>query len=383
MLQRFTALIFLLAMSFSPLAAETLVYIGTYTKGNSGSEGIYLSRLNEDTGTLSAPELVAKLENPSFVAISPDKQFLYAVSEVGSGDEKTMGVFAYRIEEDGTLEALNSRSTGGAAACHLMVHPTGKLLAVANYTGGSTASFPIAKDGSLGERASLIKHQGSSVNARRQQEPHAHSLNFSPDGKQALVADLGADKLFIYDVDTASAKLTPAAPADLSMPAGGGPRHLCFAPEANEDGSFFVASNLELTSEVTLLSYDPNNGQLTMLKKRSTLPDGESVPGNSTAECLIHPSGRFVYVSNRGHNSIAVFRLNHDRQTLRLVQNQSTSGEIPRGFGITPDGRFLVAGNQNSGNVVSMQINPKNGKLTPVEGEIEVGAPVNVRFLVK
>lgn len=383
MFKRFSTFIFVLAISLSQLSAETLVYLGTYTKGNSTSEGIYLSRLNDQTGALSAPELVAELENPSFVAISPDKQFLYAVSEVSSGDEKTMGVFAYRIEDGGKLAALNARSTGGGAACHLMVHPSGKLLAVANYTGGSTASFPIADDGSLGERASLIKHQGSSVNARRQEAPHAHSVNFSPDGNQVLVADLGADKLFIFDVNIQSAQLTPAKTADFPMPAGGGPRHLCFAPEGNEDGTHLVASNLELTSEVTLLNYAPKSGQLTMLKKRSTLPEGQSVPGNSTAECLFHPSGRFVYVSNRGHHSIAVFRVIHDRNTLRLTQNLSTSGETPRGFGITPDGRFLVAGNQNSGNVVSMQINPKNGKLTPVEGEINVGAPVNVRFLVK
>lgn len=366
-----------LLIAGSVASAETLVYFGTYTRGNSTSEGIYVSTLDETTGALSKPRLAAKVDDPSFVAIHPDGKTLYAVSEVTLQGSDAVSITAFAIAADGTLSKRNDRSTQGDAACHVSVAPGGASLGVANYTGGSCASFPINEDGSLGEIASFHQHVGSSVNPRRQQEPHAHSINFNAAGDQAFVADLGTDQIVIYDVDADTGQLTPSEiQTSLKMPAGGGPRHFCFAPSGN-----LALANLELTSQVALLKYDASAKTLELVSVASTLPEGASVPGNSTAECLVHPSGKTAYVSNRGHNSIAVFRIDENNGGIALIENESTLGEIPRGFGITPDGKFLIAANQKSGNVVSMKIDPTSGTLAPTGSEIMVGSPVNVRFL--
>ncbi|MDV6029751.1 MAG: lactonase family protein [Phycisphaera sp. RhM] len=372
---RLAVLLYLL-LAGAMCSAETLVYFGTYTRGNTSSEGIYVAALDETTGALSRPRLAAKADNPSFVAIAPDGKSLYAVSETPWTDESSVGIVAYSIGDDGTLKRLNQRSTRGGAACHVAVHPSGKSLGVANYSGGSCASFPINDDGSLGEIASFHQHNGSSVNPRRQQGAHAHSINYNADGSQAFVADLGMDQIVIYDVDFQSGKLTPSKQPSLKLPAGGGPRHFCFASAGN-----VALANLELTSEVALLRYDDAAGTLSMLKVASTLPGGQAVPGNSTAECLVHPNGQTAYVSNRGHNSIAVFRIDASNGDIEWIENESTRGEIPRGFGIDPSGAFVVVANQNSDNVVSMKIDPESGALSPTGSEITVGTPVNVRFL--
>ncbi|QDV42642.1 6-phosphogluconolactonase [Stieleria neptunia] len=372
---RLAALLYLL-LAGTMCSAETLVYFGTYTRGNAASEGIYVATLDEATGALSQPRLAAKADNPSFVAIAPGGKTLYAVSETPWTDDDSVGIVAYSIGDDGTLKQLNQRSTRGGAACHVAVHPSGKSLGVANYSGGSCASFPINDDGSLGEIASFHQHVGSSVNPRRQQEAHAHSINYNADGTQAFVADLGMDQIVIYDVDSESGKLAPSQQRSLKMPAGGGPRHFCFTPAGK-----IALANLELTSDVALLRYDDAARSLSMLEVASTLPGGQAVPGNSTAECLVHPNGRTAYVSNRGHNSIAVFRIDASNADIQWIENEPTQGEIPRGFGIDPSGKFVVVANQNSDNVVSLQIDPETGSLSPTGSEITVGTPVNVRFL--
>lgn len=356
--------------------AETLVYFGTYTRGGSTSEGIYVSTIDENTGALSKPVLAAEADNPSFVAIHPNGKTLYAVSEIPYVDDDSVGIVAYSIADDGTLSKLNQQTTRGGAACHVAVHPSGRCLGVANYSGGSCASFPIRADGSLGEIASFHQHVGSSVNQQRQQEAHAHSINYSSDGKQAFVADLGMDQIVIYDVDSESGKMTPSQQGMLKLPAGGGPRHFCF-----DSTGTFALSNLELTSQVALLKYNQATQQLSAGKVISTLPGGDAVPGNSTAECLVHANGQTAYVSNRGHNSIAVIQVNADGGELTLVENESTQGEVPRGFGIAPSGNFLVVANQVSGNIISLKIDPRSGTLSPTGSEIQVGTPVNVRFL--
>ncbi|MEL6107853.1 MAG: lactonase family protein [Planctomycetota bacterium] len=362
----------LMLLPLTVCRGETLVYLGTYTRGV--SEGIYVSRLNTQTGEMSEPRLAAKLENPSFVAMHPSGKFLYAVSEVGAAD--AMGVTAYSIVEDGSLKKLNARSTKGGAACHLQVDPTGRCLGVANYTGGSCASYPINQDGSLGEIGSFFQHEGGSmVDKRRQEAPHAHSINFNADGTQAFVADLGMDQIRIYDVDAATGKMVPSAQRSVKLPPGGGPRHFSLAPDQS-----VAFSNLELTSQVLWLDYSTADRTLAMGSVASTLPAAWDESGNSTAECLLHPNGGFVYVSNRGHNSIAVFRWDTKTKTLVLLENEPTQGEIPRGFGITSDGKFLIAANQKSASVVSYRIE-SNGQLTPTGHRIRVDMPVNVRFL--
>ncbi|QDV83487.1 lactonase family protein [Stieleria magnilauensis] len=372
---RLAVLLYLLSAG-TMCSAETLVYFGTYTRGNTSSEGIYVATLDEATGALSQPRLAAKADNPSFVAIAPDGKTLYAVSETPWTDESSIGIVAYSIGDDGTLKQLNQRSTRGGAACHVAVHPSGKCLGVANYSGGSCASFPINDDGSLGEIASFHQHVGSSVNPRRQQEAHAHSINFSADGTQAFVADLGMDQIVIYDVVAETGTMTPSKQRSLKMPAGGGPRHFCFAPAGN-----IALANLELSSEVALLRYEDAARRLSILKVVSTLPGGQAVPGNSTAECLVHPNGQAAYVSNRGHNSIAVFRIDASNGDIEWIENESIRGEVPRGFGIDPSGKFVVVANQNSDNVVSLKIDGESGALSPTGSEITVGTPVNVRFL--
>jgi 6-phosphogluconolactonase len=353
-----------------------MVYVGTYTQGDSASEGIYVCRLDESSGALSEPILAAALVNPSFVAIHPSRPLLYAVSEVFSGGPQTTGVVAFAIRSDGTLAQLNERPTGGAGACHLSVDPTGQCVGVANYGGGSCASFPIAADGSLGERGSFHQHQGGSgVNPNRQKEPHAHSINFNADGTQAFVADLGKDEILMFDVNAKQGTMTPSRQAFLELPPGGGPRHFCFHPNYR-----YAFSNLEMTSQVALLEYDAGKRTLAVGKVLDTIPPSARESGNSTAECLVHPNGKFVYVSNRGHNSIAGFAFDAASGSFEPIGNTSTQGEIPRGFGIDPAGKFLIAGNQKTGNIVSFRIDAATGALTPTGHVVHVDAAVNVRF---
>jgi 6-phosphogluconolactonase len=371
---RITACFLCAVLAAASASAETLVYFGTYTAGQSSSEGIYVSELDERTGELSPPRLAATLPNPSFVALHPRGGFVYAVSE--SRGQAPARVAAFAIADDGTLRLLNRRQTGGPGACHVAVDPTGRCVGVANYGGGSCASFPLNDDGSLGPRGSFHQHQGSSVNPRRQTAPHAHSINFNADGTQAFVADLGTDEILIYDVNATEGTMESAEQTSLKVPAGGGPRHFCFVPDGD-----LALTNLEMTSQVALLRYDREAGRLSLGPVVSTLPDGADAEGNSTAECLVHPNGRTAYVSNRGHNSIAVFHIDARAGSLKAVGHQSTEGEIPRGFGIDPSGRFLVAANQRSGNVVTLRIDPETGELRSTGHSIRLDAPVNVRFL--
>lgn len=351
-------------------------YVGTYTQGD--SRGIYLFEFDPRSGKPGEARLVAELENPSFVAIHPSKRFLYAVAEVGEfqGARNTGGIAAYAVDpRSGSLKHLNSRPTGGGAPCHLSVDATGKFVLVANYSGGSVAAFPIRDDGSLGGVSAFVQHTGSSVNPRRQEAPHAHSVNLDPANRFAMVADLGLDKILIYRFDAERGTLQPHDPPAVSVTAGGGPRHFSFHPS----GRFAYANN-ELTLTIVPFAYDAEQGVLTPLKEQSTLPPGSEGPGNSTAETLVHPSGKFVYVSNRGHNSIAIFRIQDDG-TLQPAGHVSTGGEIPRNFGIDPTGRFLLAANQNSHTIVVFRIDSETGGLTPTGDVVNVPSPVCVRFV--
>ncbi|MGI9474859.1 MAG: lactonase family protein [Rubripirellula sp.] len=366
----------LLVLLFVPCVAnaETDAYIGTYTRGAGG--GIHVAKLNETTGALSEPVLAASMVNPSFVAIHPTRPLLYAVSEVSAADEKSQGIVAFRILKDGTLKKLNGRSTQGASACHLAVDPTGKCVAVANYTGGSCISFPIESDGSLGEAGSFHQHVGGSGgHPQRQAGPHAHSINFNAAGTQAFVADLGKDQILLFDVDPSKGEMTPSKQPNLPLPVGGGPRHFSFHPDGKH-----AYTNLEMTSEVAKLDYDATQGTLRLDGVWSTLPSDAKRDGYSTAECLVHPSGRFLYVSNRGHNSIAAFAIDPQDGSLTPLGNTSTQGEVPRGFGIDPSGQFLLVGNRNTGKVVTLRIDLKTGKLSPTGQSVDVEMPVNVRF---
>lgn len=341
------------------------IYFGTYTAR--GSEGIYVAEL-DSTGKLSEPRLAAKVANPSFLALHPNNQWLYAVNEVETTEgKKEGGVSAFRINEsDGTLSKINSQLTGGGAPCHLSIDKTGKCVMVANYSGGSVNALPLKEDGSLGEASSFVQHSGKSIDKQRQEGPHAHSINVSPDNRFAFAADLGTDEIRIYQLDVAQAKLTPHQVVHTL--AGGGPRHFAFHP----NGRFAFANN-EMTSSVTTYGYDATTGTLTKLETVSTLPG--DFKGNSTAEVRVHPTGKFVYVSNRGHDSIAVFAVK-ENGTLEPLCHVGTGGKTPRNFNLC--GNFLLAANQDTGNVVVFRIDEKTGSLTPTGLSIKVPMPVCV-----
>jgi 6-phosphogluconolactonase len=354
------------------------VYVGTYNGPK--SRGIYTCRLDLDSGKCTPLELAAEVKNPSFLAVHPNKKFLYAVSEIDDLDgKKTGGVSAFAIDaKTGKLKKLNAQSSQGAGPCHLVVDRSGSTVLVANYGGGSIASLPIHDDGSIGPAVSAIQHRGKSVNPQRQTSPHAHSINIDPANRFAMAADLGLDKVLVYRLDPSSSKLTANDPPFAAVKPGSGPRHFAFHPS----GKFAYVIN-EIACTVTAFAYDPNRGELTELQTISTLPEGETLkPEYSTAEVQIHPSGRFVYGSNRGHHSITVFAVDPSRGTLRQIQNEPTQGETPRGFGIDPTGRFLLAGNQDSDTITIFRIDPQTGRLTPTGEKLEVGSPVCVQFVM-
>lgn len=356
---------------------ELLVYIGTYTGAK--SKGIYLSRLDAASGALSPPELAAETPSPSFLAVHPRGGFLYSVNEVNTAGGNPAGsVSAFAIDRTtGKLTALNQESSGGPGPAHLIVDKSGADVLVANYGGGSVAALPIEANGRLKPPSAFIQHTGSSVNASRQDKPHAHSINVSPDNRFAYVADLGLDKVLIYRFDAKLGSLTPNEPPFATVAPGAGPRHFAFHPK----GRFaYVINEIDLT--VTAFSHDAKSGALTVLQSVSTLPDGVTkVPSYSTAEVQVHPSGRFLYGSNRGHDSITVFAIDGKSGKLTYVQNEPTQGNTPRGFGIDPTGTFLLAGNQRSDSVVVFRIDQQTGRLTPTGHKIEVGSPVCVKFV--
>jgi 6-phosphogluconolactonase len=363
-------LFLVLLFAFTAVAADTVdFYIGCYTKPG-GARGIQRGSLNLETGALKLEGLAAEANNPSFLALHPNGKFLYAAIEAGGG-----AVGAFAIEKDGSLRRLNEDSTKGAGNCHVMVDAAGSHVLAANYGGGSVACLPIRADGSVGPASAFIQHTGSSVNSRRQSAPHAHSVYFN--GSFAYACDLGTDDVFVYRYDASKGSLTPNDPPSGKVPPGGGPRHLAFHPK----GGFAYVNN-EMTSTVTVFAHDAAKGTLTPLQTLSTLPAGSNVVGNSTAEIFCHPNGRFAYVSNRGHDSIAVFAIGTDGK-LTPVEHAPAGVKVPRNFAISPDGQWLVAAGQNSNSLASHRINPETGKLTPAAELKDVGAPVCVLFAEK
>jgi 6-phosphogluconolactonase len=367
----------LMALALVQLLSAQILYVGTYTQPQSGAKGIYGYRLDGKTGKLAELGLMAETPNPTFLALHPNGKYLYAINEINSFQGKTAGsVTAYSIDRaTGKLTQLNQVSSGGPGPCHLIVDATGKTLLVANYAGGSFASFPIMPDGRLGEAASFIQDQGSSVDKARQGEPHAHSVNLPKGNKFMLGADLGTDKVMIFKLDAANGKITPNDPPSASVKPGSGPRHMVIAPDQKH---VYVVN--EMASAVTTFEYDANTAAMKEVDMVSTLP--ADFKGQSTcAEIEMDPRGRFVYASNRGHNSIAVFAVDAKTGKLTLIQNQSSGGAIPRGFILDPAGNWLVAGNQNSNNFATFKVDRATGKLTPTGDKFDLGAPVTFVFL--
>jgi len=354
---------------------EFFVYMGTYTGPK--SKGIYAYRFDAATGRLTSLGSVAETVNPSFLAVDPSRRFLYAVNEISNYEGRKSGaVSAFALDrKTGKLTFLNQVSSRGAGPCHVALDKTGKYVLVANYEGGSVAVFPVLSDGRLGEASAFVQHQGHGVNPARQEGPHAHSVALSPDNRFALAADLGLDELLVYRFDPTQGSLAANQPPFGKVAPGAGPRHFGFSPNGR-----FVYVISEMASTVTVFSYDPARGALGELQAVSTLPKdfrGES----DSAEVQVHPSGKFLYGSNRGHDSIAVFAIDARKGTLAPAEHVLTRGKTPRSFGIDPTGSYLFAANQDSDNVVVFRIDSKTGHLTPTGQVLEVPSPVCVTFV--
>ncbi len=352
------------------------VYIGTYTGAN--SKGIYLSQLDLKTGELSEPQLAAEIENPSFLAIHPSRRYLYAVGELSNfNGQKGGAVSAFAIDEKtGRLTLLNQQSSGGGGPCHVVVDQPGKHVLTANYGGGSVCVLPIDGDGRLGSATAFVQHEGSGANPQRQDRPHAHSINLDAANRFAVAADLGLDKVLVYRFDAQKGTLAPNDPPFAAVAAGAGPRHFAFHPNGR---NAYVINEIHLT--VTAFAYDAEHGVLKEIQTLSTIPAGTDTKGLSTAEVVVHPSGKFLYGSNRGHDTIAIFTIDQDTGKLTAVGHEPTGGKTPRNFAVDPTGTFLLAENQASGTIVVFRIDPKTGELDPTGDTIEVPSPVCVRML--
>jgi 6-phosphogluconolactonase len=359
--------------------ASLLIFVGTYTPKDGASKGIYAVRLDLTTGALGAPEVAATTPNPTFLAWRPDHRVLYALGEGPGPDGKNGGgVVSFNFDAgSGKLAPLNTRGTGGGGGTTMLATDnTGQMLVTVSYGAGYVASFPLAADGRIGERASLLPHAGPlGPNKTRQDKPHPHSVTISPDNRFAFVADLGLDRVLAYKLDPATGAITPHDPAFIPTPPGTGPRHTKFS----RDGKFFYILN-EIDGSISACAYDAAKGAGTPIQHISTLPAGFQVTDpDRAAEIRIHPNGKFVYASNRGHESIAVFAVQADG-TLKLVEITPCGGKHPRNFELSPDGNWLVCANQDSDNLVSFKVDSTTGRLTATGSVVTVPKAVCVLF---
>ncbi|MSU69415.1 MAG: lactonase family protein [Opitutaceae bacterium] len=360
---------------------DTLAYVGTYTGGQ--SKGIYLFRLQPQNEGVSGKSmlvplgLAAETPNPTFLAVDPRRRLLFAVNEIDTFEGRPSGaVCAFAIDPaTGKLTLLNQRASLGTIACQLVLDKSGRNLLVANYGSGSVTVLPVQPDGRLGEATAFVQHAGKSINPDRQTGPHAHCVTLDAAERFAFVCVLGLDQILTYRFDAEHGKLTPGNPAFTSVKPGAGPRHMVFRP----DGRFAYVIN-ELNSTVTAFAYDPVKGRLIEVETVSSLPP--SFTGkNSGAEIGIVPSGKFLYVSNRGNDTVVQFEIELAKGKLHYVREQSTAGRTPRNFGIEPAARYLAVGNQASNTVLVCRIDAMNGRLQPAGVMAEAPSPACIIFL--
>lgn len=354
-------------------AEEPLVFISAFAPSPEGA--IHAFRLDLQTGKLTPLHRTTGVEHPFFIALSPDHRFLYSIHAQKFGSKEPEQVAAYElVGRSGELRLLNRQSALGSAACYLSVDATGKTVLVANYSTGSVASLPVQADGSLGKASSFVQHAGSSVDPARQEGPHAHCFVISPDNRFAFAADLGLDQVLGYRLEAATAKIAPNQPPFVKSPAGAGPRHLTFHP----NGQHVYVIN-ELSNSVTLFDYAAAAGTLTERQTIATLPrDFQSK--SYCADVKITPNGRFLYGTNRGHDSVAAYRLSEDGR-LTLIGIDPSLGKGPQNLAITPDGRLLLCANMPGNNVAVFRIDPQSGKLTSVGQPVALPSPSCIRFM--
>jgi 6-phosphogluconolactonase len=361
------------AVAETPKDGPMWIFVGTST--GKKSQGIYRVEFDSATGKLGAPQVAAEVTSPSFLAIAPDRKHLFCVCEDNVKGKRSGAVASFSLDaKTGELKAINQQSSVGAGPCHITVDKAGKNVLIANYGGGSAAVLPVDKDGKLGEASAFVQHTGSSVDKSRQDKPHAHSVNLDKANKFAFVADLGLDKVLIYRFDPEAGKITANHPPAVDLEPGAGPRHFAFHP----NGKYAYVNN-EMASTLTALAYDADKGEFKKLNTLSTLPAPHK--GNSTAETVVHPNGKFVYTSNRGHNSIAIFAIDESTGEIKAIGHQGEGIKIPRNFNIDPTGKWMVIANQDGHSIIVYSIDLATGKLTPTDQKVEVGSPVCVKFV--
>ena len=363
-----TTMLLALACAATTFGADAVFYIGTYTKSGK-SQGVYVSKLDTETGKLAAVELAGEAPSPSFVALSPDGKFLYAAIEAGGG-----AVAAFAVGAGGKLTKLNQQATGGDGTCHVWVDATGRNVLAANYGGGSIACLRTNADGSLGERSAFVQFEGSGPNLQRQEKPHGHAIYSDAANQIVHACDLGTDNVWTFRFDAAKGTLTPTDPPSGKVPPGGGPRHLAIHP-----GGKYAYANNELSLSVTAFARDTKTGALTAVQTLPTVPEGTPTAGVSTAEIFCHPTGQWLYVSNRGHDTIAVYAIGAEGK-LTWIENAPAQVKVPRGFGIDPSGKWLITAGQEDDRIAVLKIDPSTGQLTPTGQTAEVGSPVCILF---
>ena len=369
--------VFVVVLSATLVSAadyKSLVYVGTYT--DKGSKGIYAYRFDPVSGESDVIGLVAETPNPSFLAVDPSHKYLYAVNEIDNFNGSRSGaVSVFAVDRtSGRLTLVQQVSSLGADPAHVSLDKTGKYLLVANYTSGNIAVFPIEKDGRLGPRSAFVQHAGSSVNKERQAGPHAHEIQSSNDNQFVLTADLGLDELLVYRFNPTTGSLTPNDPAFAKISAGSGPRHFSTSPS----GKFVYLVN-EMASTVTVFSYTASSGKLQEQQTISTLP-ADFKGENTTAEISVDAQGKFLYASNRGDDSIAVFGIDPSSGKLSFMERVPTGGKTPRHFTLDPTGKWLFAANQDSNSITIFSVDPNNGRLTATSPVLQVATPVCVAF---
>jgi 6-phosphogluconolactonase len=376
----FAAPVLLLSSAQTPekpaAKGQYIAYVGTYTSKTT-SKGIYAFRFDSEKGQLTPIGVAAETADPSFLAVHPNGKYLYAVNEIANfngGVSGALSSFAINAKT-GALTFLNQVPTRGAGPCYVSLDKSGNFVLVANYDSGSIASFPVHDDGSLGTTSGFVQHSGSGPNKERQEGPHAHWIGTSPDNRFAMAVDLGLDQVIVYGFDSSKGIFTPMLTGFAKVKPGSGPRHLAFHP----NGKFaYVLSEME--SSVTVFSYQAKNGTFTSLQTISALPKDYSGPKEG-AEIAVHPSGKFLYTSNRGHDSIAVFTIDEKKGTLKSLGQVLTGGKTPRHFAIDPSGAYLLAENQESNNIVIFHIDAATGSLTPTGQTVDVPSPVCITFV--
>ncbi|WP_044171897.1 lactonase family protein [Flectobacillus major] len=346
---------------------EFYVLVGTYT--SKASKGIYVYKFNTATGELQFSSVVSGVKNPSFITLSPNQKFAYSVGET-DGDG-TVNAFSFD-KQSGSLSFLNSESAGGAGPCHITTDRTGKWVIAGNYGGGSLSILPILGNGTVGKATQTIQHTGHSVNASRQEKPHVHSINVAPNNQDVFVPDLGVDKIYTYSLDTQKGLLNEGKPAYTSSIAGSGPRHFTFHP--NGKWAYVIE---ELSATVTAYRYQ--KGGLKATQTISTLP-ADYTGKKWCADIHISPDGKFLYASNRSHESITVYAINTKTGQLTWVDNTNVAGKTPRNFAIDPTGNYILVANQDSDNITIFKRDKATGKFTYTGTSVEVSMPVCLQW---